>query len=66
MFLMFFLCLGVNQDIIDENHNKLIQVLHKHLIHEIHEIGRGIRKPKAHYGILIKSIPGAKCGFRDI
>jgi hypothetical protein len=58
MFLMLFFCLGVNQNVIDENHKKLIQVLHEHLIHEIHEIGRGIRKSEGHHGILIESIPG--------
>jgi hypothetical protein len=31
MFLMLLLILGVNQDIINEHHNKLIQILHKNL-----------------------------------
>jgi hypothetical protein len=57
---MFFFCLGVNQNVVNENHNKLIQLLHEHLIHEIHEIGGGIHKSKGHNGILIESIPGAK------
>jgi hypothetical protein len=55
---MVFFCLGVNQNVIDENHNKLIHVFHKHLIHEIHEIRWGICKPEGHHGIPIESIPG--------
>jgi hypothetical protein len=53
---MLFFHLGVNQNVVDENHDKLIQVLHEHLIHEIHEIGRGIRKSEGHHGILVESI----------
>jgi hypothetical protein len=32
VYYEFFFCLRVNQNVIDENHNKLIHVLHKHLI----------------------------------
>src|SRR6185437_8234045 len=34
VLLMLLLILGVNQDIINEHHNKLIQILHKHLVHQ--------------------------------
>jgi hypothetical protein len=44
----------------------LIQALHKHLIHEIHEIDGGICKYEGHYGILIEFIPGAKRCLGDI
>jgi hypothetical protein len=66
MFLMLYFCLGVNQNIVDEDHNKLIQVLHKHLIHEVHEIGWGIRKSKGNHSILLESIPGAEHYLRNI
>jgi hypothetical protein len=46
MLLMFFFGLGVNQNVVDKYHNKLIQVFHKHLIHEIHEIGWAFVSPK--------------------
>jgi hypothetical protein len=48
MFFMFFFYLRVNQNIVDKNHNKLIQVLYKHIIHERHEIGGGTRMSKGH------------------
>jgi hypothetical protein len=60
MFFLFFFRLRVYQDIIDEDHNELVQILHKYLIHEIHEIDRGIHKSKGHYSILLKSISGAE------
>jgi hypothetical protein len=49
-----------------KTNNKLIRVLHKHLIHEIHEIGWGICKTEGHHCILMESIPGMKCYFGDI
>jgi hypothetical protein len=60
MFLMFCFRLGVNQDIVDEDHNKLIQVLYKHLIHEVHEIGGGIGKSEGYHSILVEFILGAE------
>jgi hypothetical protein len=66
MFLMLVFHLGVNQNIVDEDHGKLIQVLLKHLIHEVHEIGWEIHKSEGHHGILIESILGAKCCLRNI
>jgi hypothetical protein len=60
MFIMLFFYLGVNQNVINENHDKLIHVLHEHLIHEIHEIGEGIHNCKGHHGTFLESILGAK------
>ena len=57
--IMLFFILGVDQNIVDENHDELVEVLHEHLVHEIHEIGRGIGQSEGHHGILKKSIP---CG----
>jgi hypothetical protein len=42
MLCVLFLGLRIDQDIVDEDHHKLVKELHEHLIHEIHEIGRGI------------------------
>jgi hypothetical protein len=39
---VLFLGLRIDQDVIDENHHKLVEELHEYLIHEIHEIGGGI------------------------
>jgi hypothetical protein len=33
MFLMFFFILGVNQDIVDEHHHELIQIVHEDFVH---------------------------------
>jgi len=38
VFLMFFLSLGLDQDIINKDYHKLIQILHKNFIHQIHKV----------------------------
>jgi hypothetical protein len=42
MLYVLFLGLRIDQDIVNEDHHKLVEKLHEHLIHEIHEIGKGI------------------------
>jgi hypothetical protein len=39
VMLMIFATLGVDKDVVNEDYDKLIQLLHKYLIHEIHEKG---------------------------
>jgi hypothetical protein len=35
--LMVFVVLGVDKDVVNEDYDKLIQLFHKYLIHEVHE-----------------------------
>ena len=39
VMLMIFVTLGVDKDVINEDYNKLVQLFHKYLIHEVHEKG---------------------------
>jgi ABC-type uncharacterized transport system substrate-binding protein len=39
MFLMFSITFEIDQNAIDEYHDELIKLFHKHLIHQIHEVG---------------------------
>ena len=48
MLGIFFFIFGVYEDVINEDHNKLVKLEHKHRIHEIHEVGRSIREPERH------------------
>jgi hypothetical protein len=36
---MTTIILGINQNVVDEYHDKLIKILHEHLVHQIHEVG---------------------------
>src|SRR4051812_8362663 len=64
--IMLLFRFGIDQNIIDEHHKKLVKVLHKDLIHEIHEVSRGIGQPKRHHRVLIVTIPSLKCGLWNI
>ena len=57
MLYMLLFIARVYQDIINEDHHKLVQFGHEHQIHEIHEVSRCIRKNEGHDKILIQSIP---------
>jgi hypothetical protein len=35
--LMVLAILGIDEDVVDEDYDKLIQFFHKYLIHEVHE-----------------------------
>jgi hypothetical protein len=39
MFLMITIILGINQNVVDEYHDKSIKILHEHLVNQIHEVG---------------------------
>ncbi|KAJ0519789.1 hypothetical protein HanIR_Chr10g0452171 [Helianthus annuus] len=49
MFLVVILTFGVNEDVIDEDNDKFIQIRLANAIHEIHECGRCIGEPKRHH-----------------
>jgi hypothetical protein len=66
MLCMIFESFGIDQNIIDKNHDEFIEFRHKDRVHEIHEICRCIGKTKGHNQIFIESIFGGEGGFRNI
>src|SRR3954469_13581345 len=53
MFSMFFFSLGIYQDIIQINHDKLVEVFHEYIVHQSRKGGWGIRQAKGHDGVLV-------------
>jgi len=45
---MVLFILGINEDVVDENHDELVKLRHEYRIHEIHEIDRSICETKRH------------------
>jgi hypothetical protein len=66
MFSMIFESFGIDQNIIDENHDEFIEFQHEDRVHEVHEICRCNGKTKGHNQIFIESISGGEGGFRNI
>src|ERR1041385_7733419 len=53
MFCMPFFILGVYQDIIQINHDELVEVFHEYIVHQPRESGWGIGQAKVHDGVLV-------------
>jgi hypothetical protein len=45
---MLFLTLRKDQDVINEDHNKLVQLFLKNRVHQVHEVSGGVGKTKGH------------------
>jgi hypothetical protein len=66
VLLIFFLILGVDQDVINEYHNELVQLWHEHRIHQVHEMRRSIGESKRYDQIFIQPVSGGECCFRYV
>ena len=63
---MLFLIFGVDEDVVDEHNHELVEVLHEHLIHHPHEVGRGVGQSKRHHGALVQSVSRGERSLGDI
>jgi hypothetical protein len=52
MSLMFFFCLRVYQDVVNEHNHEFVQIFSEHLVHQIHEGTGALVNPK---GIIVYS-----------
>ena len=66
MILMLLFRLGVDQDVVNKDHNKLILIGLEHPTHEIHECRWRIPQPEEHHCKLKKPIPRPKRCLKDI
>src|SRR3954471_1144356 len=53
MFSMFFVVLGIYQDIIQINHDKLLEIFHEYVVHQSGEGGWSIGQAKGHDSVLV-------------
>jgi hypothetical protein len=56
MSFMFFFRLQEYEYVVNEDNYKIVQLFHKHLVHEVHEVGRCICQSKGHDCVLVQSI----------
>jgi hypothetical protein len=66
MFGMLFLIFGVDENIIYKDHYEFVELRHKHGVHEVHEVGWGIRETKGHHQELVKTITCGESSFRNV
>jgi hypothetical protein len=63
---MLFFTVGIDQDVVNGDHDKLAQLWHEHGVHQVHEMCRSISESKRHNQILIQPVPGRESSLRDI
>jgi hypothetical protein len=63
---MIFRTLRIYKYVINEHHDKLVQLRHEYGVHEVNEVCRCIRQPKRHDKIHIKPVPRRESRLGDI
>jgi hypothetical protein len=66
MLFMLFPTLRKDQDVINGDHEKLVQLFHENQVHQVHEVSGGVSKTKRHHQILIKTVSGGESSLWDI
>jgi hypothetical protein len=66
VFGMFFLAFGIDENFINKDHDEFVELRHKNGVHEVHEVGWGIRETEGHYQELVKTITSGESGFRNV
>jgi hypothetical protein len=66
MLRMLFFILGIDQDVINEEHDKFVQLWHEYEVHQVYEMCRSIDESKRHNQILVQPVPGGDDSLRDI
>jgi hypothetical protein len=56
MLFMLFLTLRKDQDVVNEDHDKLVHLFHENRVHQVHEVSGGIGQAKRHNHILVRDL----------
>jgi hypothetical protein len=63
---MLFFILGVDKDVVNEDHDKLVQLQHKYGVHQVHEMCWSNGESKRHNQILVQPVPGGEGSLRSV
>jgi hypothetical protein len=66
MLCMLLFTLGIDQDVINENHDKHVQLRNESGVHQVHEMCRSIGESKRHNQKLVQPVAGGESSLRDI
>jgi hypothetical protein len=56
----------IDKDVINEHYYELVQLIHKYLIHHVHEISRGISESEGDHCELILPVSGDESCLRNV
>jgi hypothetical protein len=63
---MLFFSLEIDQDVVNEDNDKLVQLRHEYGVHQVHEMCRSIDESKQHNQVLVQSVPGREGSLTNI
>ena len=63
---MFFMAFREDEDVINEDDDELIKILHEYGIHELHEGGGCICQTKGHDSVLVRSVASSEGDLRNV
>jgi hypothetical protein len=66
MFGVIVLVPRIDENIIDKDHDKFIDLRHEHGVHDVHEVGGSISESERHDQELVKTITSGKSGFWNV
>jgi hypothetical protein len=66
MLRMLLFTLGIDQDVVNKDHDKLVQLRHEYGVHQVHKMCRNIGESKRHNQILVQPVPGREGSLRNI
>jgi hypothetical protein len=66
MLRILFFALGIDQDVVNEYHDKLVQLQHEYGVHHVYEMCRSIGESKRHNQILIQPISGGEGSLTNV
>jgi hypothetical protein len=63
---MLFFARVIDQDVVNEDNDKLVQLRHEYRVHQVHKMCRSIGEPERHNQILIQPVPSGEGGLRNV
>jgi hypothetical protein len=63
---ILFFALGIDQDVVNEDNYKFVQLRHEYGVHQIHEMYRSIGEHKRYNQIRIQLVPDGESSLRNI
>jgi hypothetical protein len=66
MLCMLLFTLGIDQNVVNEDHDKLAQLRHEYEVHRVHEMCWSSGESERHSQILVQLIPGREDSLRNI
>jgi hypothetical protein len=66
MLRMLLFTLRIDQDVINEDHDKLVQFWYEYGVHQVHQMCRSIGESERHNQILLQVVPSREGSLRNI